>query len=67
MSALIPVDRAHEGDHGKYGSDSQAHPSRGRAPGEVEADPGHHHDQAGGHVHLGRQLVDKTDSISYSY
>ena len=51
-----PVDGAHEGDHGEHGGHPQPHPGRGRAAGEVEAHPGHRHDQAARHVHLDTQM-----------
>ena len=48
----VPVDRAHEGDHGEDRGDAQPHPGGGGAPVQVEADPGHHHYQAAGDVDL---------------
>ena len=60
---VAPVDGAHEGDHGEHGGDAQPGPGGGRAAVEVEADPGHDHDQAAGHVHLARgQLVTSAGS-----
>ena len=46
MPGIVPVNRPHEGDHGEDGGDPQPHPGGGRAPVQVEADPGHHHNQA---------------------
>ena len=47
-----PVYRPHQGDHGEHGGDPEAGPGGGRAPVQVEAHPGHDHDQAGGDVDL---------------
>ena len=47
-----PVHGAHEGDHGEHSGDPQPHPGGGRAAVQVEADPGHDHDEAAGHVDL---------------
>ena len=48
----LPVDGAHESDHGEDGGDAQSGPGRGRGAVQVETDPGHDHYQAGGDVHL---------------
>ena len=49
------VDGAHESDHGEDGGDAQAGPGGGGGAVQVETDPGHHHYQAGGYVHLRHQ------------
>ena len=71
--AQVDINRLHVGDlgkgcihtghqrgHGEHSGDTQADSSGSRAPVEPEGDPGHHHNQAGGDVHL--QLCCKTTS-----
>ena len=67
-----PVHSPHERDHGENGCHSKPHSCWCRASVQVETDPGHHHNQAGGDVHLVGQggiqssdLFHRADLYSY--
>ena len=52
LSCCWPVYRPHECDHCEDRGDPEAGPGGSWAPVQIEADPWHDHDQAGGDVDL---------------
>ena len=64
---LPPVDRAHQGDHCEHRGDPQPYPGGGGAPVQVEADPGHHHDQAAGNVDLDNGLYREGTNVKCAF